>query len=157
MMTRTLRHLALFTLLAIVVSVGLAAAQSASKPMSGDVVADRQRMMKLIGANWADAQAKLKAGNIEGIAVNAEGIAVMASHIPALFPQGSGTQASYAKPEVWEKWQDFAAAAKNAETWAERLRDAARSKDAAAMEAVSKEFGPKACGTCHTPFRRPRS
>ena len=125
------RCAALLALLALGATIGLAAAQSAMKPMSGDVVADRQRMMKLIGANWADAQAKFKAGNVEGIAVNAEGIAVMASHIPALFPQGSGTQASYAKPEVWEKWQEFAAAAKNAESWAERLRDAARSKDAA--------------------------
>jgi hypothetical protein len=32
---------------------------------SGDVVADRQRLMKLNGASWADAQAKLKAGNIQ--------------------------------------------------------------------------------------------
>ena len=157
MKTRALRHVVLLTLFATVVAAGLAAAQSAMKPMSGDVVADRQRLMKLNGANWADAQAKFKAGNIEGIAVNAETIAVMVSHIPVLFPQGSGTQASYAKPEVWEKWQEFSADDKNAEMWAEKLRDAARSKDAAATETVMKEFGPKACGTCHTPFRRPKS
>jgi cytochrome c556 len=157
MKIRTLRHFVLFTLLAIVVGVGLAAAQSATVPMAGDVVAARQRLMRLNAANAADAQAKLKAGNIEAIAVNAEVIAVMASHIPVLFPKGSDTQASYAKPEVWEKWQEFEADAKNLETWAEKLRDTAKSKDAAATEAIMKEFGAKTCGTCHTPFRRPKS
>ena len=100
---------------------------------------------------------KLKAGNIEAIAVNAEVIAINAGHIPALFPKGSDTQASYAKPEVWEKWQEFEADAKNMETWAEKLRDTAKSKDAAATEAIMKEFGAKTCGTCHTPFCRPKN
>ena len=34
-----------------------------------------------------------------------------------------------------------------------RLRDARRSKDAAATEAVMKDFGRNACGSCHTPLR----
>ena len=38
---------------------------------------------------------------------------------------------------------------------AEKLRDAARSKDLAATEAVAKDFGRQACGACHTPFRVP--
>ena len=157
MKTSTLRHLVLFTLLAVVAIVGLAAAQSATVPMPGDVVAARQRLMRLNAASAADAQAKLKAGNIEAIAVNAEVIAINAGHIPFLFPKGSDTQASYAKPEVWEKWQEFEADAKNMETWAEKLRDTAKTKDAAATEAIMKEFGAKTCGTCHTPFRRPKS
>ena len=134
--------------------VGLAAAQAA-KPMGGDPVANRQRMMKLIGGSWADIQAKVKAGNIEAVAINAETIAVTAGHIPSLFPAGSGTEQSNAKPEVWNKFADFEAAAKNAETLAVNLRDAARAKDQAAVEAMVKEFGPKACGACHTPFRKP--
>jgi hypothetical protein len=44
---------------------GTATGQSAAKLWSSDVVADRQRLMKLNGASWADAQAKLKAGNAE--------------------------------------------------------------------------------------------
>jgi len=123
--------------------------------MSDDPVADRQRLMKLIGANWADIQAKVKAGNIDAVAVNAETIAVSASHIPPLFPAGSGTDKSKAKPEVWQKWPEFQAAAKNAEILAGQLRDAARAKDQAKVEAMTKEFGAKACGACHTPFRQP--
>jgi len=123
--------------------------------VSSDPVADRQRLMKLTGASWADIQAKTKAGNIEAIAVNAETLAVNAMHIPALFPEGSLSEKSSAKPEIWQKWPEFQAAAKNLESMAEKLRDAARAKDAAAVEALVKEFGPKACGSCHTPFRKP--
>jgi cytochrome c556 len=123
--------------------------------MSSDPVADRQRLMKLKGASWADIQAKTKAGNIDAVAVNAETLAINAKHIPALFPEGSMTEKSNAKPEIWQKWSEFNAAAKNMETLSERLRDASRAKDKAAVEAMVKEFGPKACGTCHTPFRKP--
>ena len=122
---------------------------------SGDPIADRQRLMKLNGASWRDAQDKLKAGSIEAVAVNAETMALNVQHIPALFPKGTLSDKSAAKPEIWEKWSEFEAAAKNLETWAAKLRDAARSKDADATQAIAKDFGRQACGTCHTPFRVP--
>jgi cytochrome c556 len=142
------------TIVALVMT-GAASGQSPVKIWTSDVVADRQRLMKLNGASWADAQAKLKAGNVEGVAVNAETMALTATHIAALFPQGSLTDKSKAKPEIWEKWSEFEAAAKNMSAQAEKLRDAARSKDQAATEAVAKDFGRQACGTCHQPFRVP--
>src|SRR5262252_8602545 len=122
---------------------------------SGDVVADRQRIMKLNGASWTDAQAKIKAGQFEAVAVNAETMALNAEHIPMLFPKGSLTDKSKAKPEVWEKWTEFEAAAKNLEAEAEKLRDAAKSKNEQLTQDIVKDFGRKACGTCHTPFRVP--
>jgi len=133
---------------------GVAIAQMA-KVGSGDVIADRQRLMKLNGASWQDAQGKLKAGNIEAIAVNAETMAINAQHVPALFPQGSTSDKSNAKPEVWQKWSEFESASKNFETWAIKLRDAAKSKNGDEVQAIAKEFGKNACGTCHTPFRVP--
>ncbi len=138
--------------------VGVAAgcaSRSMSKMGSGDVVADRQRLMKLNGASWADIQAKAKAGNIEGIAVNAETLALNAEHVPALFPKGSLTDKSKAKPDVWEKWAEFEKAAKNMQTESEKLRDAARAKNAQLTQDIVKDFGRNACGTCHTPFRVP--
>jgi cytochrome c556 len=131
------------------------ATQSASKTGSGDVVADRQRLMKSVGANWADIQAKAKAGNIEGIAVNAENLALTSQHIPSLFPAGSGTEKSKAKPEIWQKWPEFEAAAKNLGMQAEKLRDAARAKNEQLTQDLVKDFGRQGCGTCHTPFRQP--
>jgi cytochrome c556 len=133
--------------------VSVVAAQAS--PMGGDPVANRQRLMKLVGANWADIQAKVKAGNPDAVAVNAEAIAVMATHVPSFFPAGSATDVSNAKPEIWEKWAEFQASAKTLESMAENLRDASRAKDGAAVEGMVKEFGAKACGACHTPFRKP--
>jgi cytochrome c556 len=145
----------------VIVIGGLAigiAAGCAGKSMSkgsGDVVAERQRLMKLQGASWMDIQAKAKAGNIEAIAVNAETLTMTAREIPALFPEGSLTDKSKAKPEVWQKWSEFQAAAKNLETQSEKLRDASRAKNAELTESIVKDFGRNACGTCHTPFRVP--
>jgi cytochrome c556 len=49
----------------------------------------------------------------------------------------------------------FTDTAKNSSALAVQLRDAARSKNASATEAIMKDFGQKACGSCHTPFRQP--
>jgi cytochrome c556 len=139
-------------------ALGLAAgcaSKSMSKMGSGDVVADRQRLMKAVGANWADIQAKAKAGNIEGIAVNAETLAISAQHIPSLFPEGSGTEKSKAKPDIWQKWPEFEKAAKNLEAQSEKLRDASKAKNEQLTQDIVKDFGRNACGTCHTPFRQP--
>ena len=152
------RHVKTAVMLGSLVTLALSSAatgQSTIKIWTSDVVADRQRLMKLNGASWADAQAKLKAGNAEAVAVNAETMALIATQIVGLFPEGSLTDKSKAKPEIWQKWPEFEAAVKNYAMQADKLRDAARSKDLAATEAVAKEFGRQACGSCHTPFRVP--
>jgi len=153
-----IKHVKSAVALGSLVALALASSatgQSTTKLWTGDPVADRQRLMKLNGASWADAQAKLKAGNAEAVAVNAETMALIATQIVALFPEGSLTDKSKAKPEIWQKWPEFEAAVKNFGSQADKLKDAARTKDLAATEAVAKEFGRQACGTCHTPFRVP--
>jgi cytochrome c556 len=137
--------------------IGCAMSQAQMKVGSGDVIADRQRLMKLNGANAKDLTEKVKAGQIEAMAVNAETIAINAKHIPALFPKGSLSDKSKAKADIWDKWSEFEAAAKNLETKAIELRDAARAKDQPKVEAMMKDFGRQACGTCHTPFRQPQN
>ena len=137
--------------LAVLVIVGFAAAQSAPMIGSGDVVADRKRLMRLNGASLEDLQAKAKAGNIEAITVNAETIALNALHIPFLFPTGSASDKSRARPDIWQKPAEFENAAKNLQTLAEKLRDAARAKDAATVEAMVNDFGKQGCGKCHVP------
>ena len=106
-----LRHLRTGVILGSLVA--LAAVGCATSTMttlgSGDPVADRQRLMKNNGANWADIQNKVKAGNVEGVAVNAEAIALHAQRITSLFPEGSLTAKSKAKPDIWHKWPEFQA------------------------------------------------
>ena len=113
-------------------AVGCATAPKTPMMGTGDPVADRQRLMKNVGANWADIQAKVKAGAPETVAVNAEALSLHAQRIPTLFPEGSLTDKSKAKPEIWQKWPEFAAAAKNLENRSATLRDQAVAKDGAA-------------------------
>jgi cytochrome c556 len=140
--------------LAVLAMAGCASTEP-PKMSSADAIAQRQRLMKLHGALWKDAQDKAKAGQFEAIAVDAEAMAYVAPQIPELFPEGSLSEKSAAKPEIWQKRSDFEAAAKNFQVQAEKLRDAAQSKDATATQAVMREFGKLACGSCHTPFRVP--
>jgi cytochrome c556 len=140
--------------LAVLAMAGCASTEP-PKMGSADAIAQRQRLMKLHGALWKDAQDKAKAGQFEAIAVDAEAMAYVAPQIPELFPEGSLSEKSAAKPEIWQKRSDFEAAAKNFQVQAEKLRDAAQSKDATATQAVMREFGKPACGSCHTPFRVP--
>jgi cytochrome c556 len=151
----THRHVRAGIVLGSLTAFTLAGCASTPKMTPADIVAERQRLMKLNGASWQDAQAKFKAGNIEAIAVNAETMALNAREIPKLFPPDSMTADSKAKPEIWQKWPEFEADAKNLQVLAEKLRDAAKSKNVAATDAIMKSFGREACGTCHTPFRVP--
>ena len=137
--------------LATLMALSLVAAQTSPKVGSGDIVADRKRLMQLNGASLADLQAKAKAGNVEAMAVNAETIALNALHIPALFPLGSATGNTRARADIWQKRAEFEGAAKNLQTLAEKLRDAARAKDATAVETMVKNFGKQGCGGCHLP------
>jgi cytochrome c556 len=138
--------------LATLLLVGPIAAQTAPKVGSGDIVADRKRLMKLNGASMADLLAKAKTGNIEAIAVNAETIALNAMHIPTLFPPDSATGNTRARADIWQKRAEFENAAKNLQTLAEKLRDAAQAKDSATVEAMVKAFARQGCGICHLPM-----
>jgi len=111
--------------------------------------------MKAHGDAWKNVQDSAKAGNWQAVASNADMMADSAKRIPGLFPEGSMTEKSKAKPEIWQKWSEFQAAAKNLENRAGTLRDQAVAKDAAAVQITVTTFGRDACGTCHTPFRVP--
>jgi cytochrome c556 len=116
---------------------------------TGDLIFDRQRLGRVQEEQLGEIQSKFKAGNIPGIAVNAEVIAITAMQIPSL------TDKSRAKPEIWPRWSEFEASAKNLAIWSERLRDAARAKDDRVVTDIMKDFGRVACASCHDAFRKP--
>lgn len=152
------RHLASAVVIAALAAsavAGCATGKQEAKQSPADVVADRQRNMKLHAALWKDIQDKAKAGNIEGIAPSAEALALNSKRIPAMFPEGTLTEKSKAKPEIWQKWPEFEKAAMKLGSESEKLRDAAMKKDANATQAIIKDFGRNTCGGCHTPFRVP--
>lgn len=70
------------------------------------------------------------------------------------FPKGSGPEAgkTRALPAVWSKPDDFTAAQKMFAERAPKLLAAAKSKDAAGLQAAFKEVG-GSCKNCHDTFR----
>jgi cytochrome c556 len=135
--------------------VGMTALVSAQMS-PGDAIEKRKALMKEQGKAWKDIQDKTKAGDIKAVVPDAEKLAQTATQIVALFPEGSlDPEKSAAKPEIWQKKGEFDAAAKNLETWATKLKDTAASGNAEQTQAVVKDFGRQACGTCHQPFRVP--
>jgi cytochrome c556 len=140
--------------LAAVIAVGCATAQTA-KMTPAEAVTQRQKLMKENGAAWKGVQDKTKAGNLAGVAADADTLSQNAKKIPALFPPGSLEGKTAAKPEIWQKWAEFEASAKAMEAEAAKLRDTAKTNNKAATEALVKDFGRKSCGSCHTPFRVP--
>jgi cytochrome c556 len=122
---------------------------------TGDLVVDRQRLGRVQQEQLDEIASKFKAGNIDGIAANAEVIAITAMQIPSLFPEGPLSDKSRARPEVWERWSEFEASAKNLTIWSERLRDAAKARDDKVVADIVKDFGRVGCDSCHSVFRRP--
>lgn len=144
------------TMLALVAVTTVACSLGSGRMIgTGDVVFDRQRLMRVQEAQLSEIQSKFRAGNIEGIGVNAEVVAITAMQIPSLFPDGSLSEKSRAKPEIWQRWGEFEATAKNLTIWSERLRDAARAKDEKAVADIVKDYARVSCGACHEAFRKP--
>jgi cytochrome c556 len=134
----------------------LAGCASGDKKMagSGDVVADRQQLMKRQGQAMTDITAKLRAGNVEAVAADADVLTQTSKQIPALFPAGSTSPKSRAKPEIWQKRAEFEGYAKSLEDQSKKVASLARAKDPGTQAAVT-EMGRTACGACHNAFRGP--
>ncbi|MBM3220610.1 MAG: cytochrome c [Candidatus Rokubacteria bacterium] len=145
-------------LTAVVASAGLLAACATTDTASktpAQYVEDRQKLMKAHGENWKGVQDGAKAGNWQQVATNADAMANNAKQMPGLFPPGSMTEKSKAKPEIWQRKAEFDAAAKKMETESVRLAGTARGGNAQATGDIIKDFGRNTCGNCHTPFRVP--
>jgi cytochrome c556 len=142
--------------LALVVAAGCAS-MGEKKLTAAEAIDARKHLMKdQVAVAWKNVQDKAKAGQVAAIVPDAETLAASSKEIPKLFPEGSLDPAkSAAKPEIWQKRAEFDAAAKNLETWSVKLRDTAKTGNADATNAVVKDFGRQACGTCHQPFRVP--
>ena len=115
------------------------------------VIEERQELMKTIGGT---SKAMRSAADAAAVAASANKLAELFARINAdTFPKGS-SDGSRSKPEIWEQWDEFAAAAKNAADLAKGIAAKARAGEDTA--ALVKSFGRNACGSCHQPFRKPK-
>ena len=135
---------ALFSFVSLVVS-----AQAFAQ---ADVIEKRQDAMKGNSANAKAIKAAVESKDYATVEVKAKDIMGTADRIPSLFPKGSTAGKTKAKPEIWEKSDDFGKAAKNLGKAAGELAAAAKSGDDAAVGTKVKALG-DACGACHKQFR----
>ena len=120
-----------------------------------EMIAQRKALMDLQGATATGIQAALKAGDLATVAKLAGALHSSAAVIPTFFEKGSGPEAGNTKalPVIWEKPDDFKAAAMKLGTGADKLVEAAKGGDAAATGAAFAEMGKNGCGGCHGTFR----
>lgn len=72
--------------------------------------------------------------------------------IPEMFPRGSTTVKSEAKPDIWQHWPEFSGAAKHLGATIDTLATAAAGDD---QDALRQAFDDTvaACKACHRKFR----
>ena len=69
-----------------------------------------------------------------------------------LFPKGSLSEKSRAKPEIWEKWDEFSKHPGKVKKAAQDLADAAKAQDEEKVKDSFKALG-QSCASCHKSFR----
>ncbi|MFQ5984945.1 MAG: c-type cytochrome [Alphaproteobacteria bacterium] len=152
---RSLRHASVGLLGGAVLLGGFGIARAIDEPEN--VVAYRQNVMKSQAAHITAIVGVVK-GEVSftgHVADHARGLASTARMIPDIFPEGSDVGDTRAKPEIWQQWDEFTAAAKVLEETSTKLVEVAATGDVAAIGAQLQNVG-KACGGCHEPFRKPK-
>lgn len=117
-----------------------------------DVIEKRQKLMKSNSAANKALKAAVAEKDFATVETKAKEIMGNFEKVPDLFPKGSTADNSRAKPEIWDKWNDFTKTANKAKTAASDLAKAAAAKNEAEVETKFKELGGM-CGSCHKPFR----
>lgn len=141
---------ALAAVLTLTVAGGVARADE--KELPPGPIHDRHELMEGVGANAKKIGAAAKAGKPEDAAAPAEAIAAALEKFPSLFPAGSESPLSRAKPEVWTNKAEFDRMAAEAREAALAVASAAKSGED--LKASSGKMF-QACKGCHEHFRKP--
>jgi cytochrome c556 len=155
---RVAKHLLAGAIVGGAVAVtGLAATYAEAQEDPAALIAYRQSIMSAIGGHMG-AIAMAAKGDVsftDEVTFHALAINEMSKHLARLFPEGSGKEAgeTRALPIIWEKWDDFTAAAENLGVESAKMAEVAESGDRAAIAAQTGELGNKGCGGCHNTFR----
>jgi len=112
----------------------------------------RQALMKNNNAAAKAIKAAVEAKDYTTVEAKARNIMSNADKILGFFPKGSDTGKTRAKPEIWEKFDEFSKNPGKLKAAANELADAAKAKDDAAITAKVKALG-AVCSNCHKAFR----
>src|SRR4029079_2834045 len=138
--------------LTAVIFAALTLAVSTQAFAQADVIEKRQAAMKSNNANAKAIKAAIESKDYATVETKAKDIMGTADRIPSLFPKGSTTGKTKAKPEIWEKPDDFAKNAKNLNKAAGELASAAKAGNDAELNVKVKALG-EVCNSCHKEFR----
>jgi len=132
-------------------------------PLSGEeakeLMHERHEGMEDIGDGTKALKQALDASppDLATVRKEAAAMAKVAPEVSGWFPPGTGpeTGKTHAKPEIWQKPDDFAAKIRGFQAAAQKLNTAAQGDNVAAMKAAFGDLG-KSCKACHDPYRRPK-
>jgi cytochrome c556 len=142
----------------VAAGVTVTAAVAADKDAKG-IVAVRQNVMDAQASHMNAIKAILTEDPqaINLVAAQAMSIADTTATIPDMFPKGSDQPPTKALAPVWDKPDEFKAAAQKAHELAQKLADTAKGGDAQATLAAFGALGKEGCGGCHQNFRKRES
>ena len=141
--------------------LALAQGPSASAQDAQEVAEKRSAAMKGLGGSMRVIKGYTGGRGSKDDALKA--VTVIASTAPkitSLFPKGTGMEAlpkSEAKAVIWEKWDEFGAAAKRLGEKAAVLAAAIEGGDKGKIGAAFGDLGRGGCGGCHQVFREKRN
>lgn len=126
----------------------------AAKADSDNDIKYRKAIMKAVGGHMGSMAAIItgKVPHKGDWKPHADALAAMASVTPHVFPDGSDFGETAAKPEVWDKPDDFKKALAVFKTAADAMATTAATGDLKAGGAALKALA-KTCGGCHDAFR----
>ena len=139
----------------VAAGVTVTAAVAADKDAKG-VVAVRQNVMDAQAAHMNAIKFILTEypQTMDLVAAQANSIVETTGTIPEMFPKGSDQPPTNALPAVWDKQDEFKAAAQKAHELAQKLAETAKGGDAKATLAAFGALGKEGCGGCHETFRK---
>ena len=147
-------------LFAAVATIAFASAIVAAKPLSkGQALAimhERHEGMETIGNANKSLRRQIESGSPDAMAVrlSAAQIAQLSRKASGWFPAGTGPELGKtgAKPEIWQKPQDFAAKLRDFQAAAQVFQAAANAGDAAAIKGRYADMI-HTCSACHDSYR----
>jgi cytochrome c556 len=143
-------------LVGVVIGLTLAVT-GASAQDDAAFVTHRQKVMQSIGGHMGAIGEimKNKLPYQGTIAAHAQALQMTSTVIEDAFEKEIAAGKTDAKPDIWQDWEKFVAAAKKLGEESGQLAQVAQSGDMAAIGAQVKALG-TACGDCHKPFRKPK-
>lgn len=134
-----------------------------STPLTHDqalaVMKEREHHMEAFGDEAKKISTTLKSSSpdVQQIQQSAAKIAELAPKLQSWFPKGTGPDVgkTRAKPELWQKPEDFTLKAHDLEVAAQEFKVAADSGDLSRIKPAFAALG-KACKACHDLYRAPK-